>query len=88
MANSPQAKKRIRQTLRRTEVNRDRRSSIRTHVRSVEDAIADGDAAVAKAALQAAEPKIARGAQKGLFHKNQAARKVSRLTARVKAMAL
>ncbi|MBC8240838.1 MAG: 30S ribosomal protein S20 [Alphaproteobacteria bacterium] len=88
MANSPQAKKRIRQTLRRTEVNRDRRSTIRTHLRNVEDAIAGGDAAVAKAALQAAEPRVARGAQKGLFHKNQAARKISRLTARVKAMAV
>lgn len=87
MANSPQAKKRIRQTIRRTEVNRTRRSAIRTYLRKVEDAIAGGDAAAAKAALQAAEPQIARGAQKGLFHKNMAARKVSRLTARVKAMA-
>ncbi len=87
MANSPQAKKRIRQTIRRTEVNRTRRSAIRTYLRKVEDAIASGDAAAAKAALQAAEPKIARGAQKGIFHKNMASRKISRLSARVKAMA-
>jgi len=88
MANSPQAKKRIRQTARRTEVNRTRRSAIRTHLRKVEDAIAGGDAAAAKAALQQAEPQLARGAQKGLYHKNMAARKISRLTARVKAMAV
>ncbi|NQV43972.1 MAG: 30S ribosomal protein S20 [Rhodospirillales bacterium] len=88
MANSPQAKKRIRQTARRTEVNRTRRSTIRTHLRKVEDAIAGGDATAAKAALQAAEPQVARGAQKGLYHKNMAARKISRLTTRVKAMAV
>lgn len=87
MANSPQAKKRIRQTARRTEVNQARRSSIRTHLRRVEDAITSGDQAAAKAALSAAEPKMARGAQKGIYHKNTAARTISRLTARVKAMA-
>lgn len=87
MANSPQAKKRIRQTARRTEVNRARRSTIRTYLRKVEDAIATGDAAAAKAALSAAEPQLARGAQKGIFHKNTASRTISRLTARVKAMA-
>lgn len=87
MANSPQAKKRIRQTARRTEVNRARRSTIRSSLRKVEDAIVAGDATAAKTALSAAEPQLARGAQKGIYHKNTAARTISRLTARVKAMA-
>ena len=87
MANSPQAKKRIRQTARRTEVNRNRRSRMRTYVRKVEEAIAAGDNDAAKAALRDAEPQLMRGAQKGVIEKNAAARKVSRLSARVKAMA-
>lgn len=87
MANSPQAKKRVRQIARRTEVNTARRSRIKTFVRKVEEAIASGDAAAAKSALQAAQPEIMRGATKGVMHKNTASRKVSRLSARVKALA-
>lgn len=87
MANSPQAKKRIRQTARRTTVNRDRRNRMRTYVRRVEEALDAGDAAAAKTALQEAEPQLTRGAQLGVIEKNTASRKVSRLTARVKALA-
>ena len=86
MANSPQAKKRVRQIERRTAVNTARRSRIKTFVRKVEEAIASGDAAAAKSALQAAQPEIMRGAAKGVMHKNTASRKVSRLAARVKAV--
>ncbi len=86
MANSPQAKKRVRQIARRTEVNTARRSRIKTFLRKVEEAIASGDAAAAKAALQAAQPEIMRGATKGVLHRNTASRKVSRLAARVKAL--
>ena len=87
MANSPQARKRIRQTERRTEVNRDRRSRMRTFVRKVEEAIEAGDADAAKAALRDAEPQLMRSAQRGILDKNTASRKVSRLTAQVKALA-
>ena len=87
MANSPQAKKRIRQTARRTEVNRARRSRMRTFVRKVEEAIESGDAVAAKAALLEAEPQLMRSAQKGIIPSNMASRKVSRLSARVKALA-
>lgn len=86
MANSPQAKKRVRQIERRTAVNTARRSRIKTFVRKVEEAIASGDAAAAKSALQAAQPEIMRGATKGVMHKNTASRKISRLAARVKAV--
>lgn len=86
MANSPSAKKRVRQIARRTEVNIARRSRIKTFVRKVEEAIESGDAAAAKAALQAAQPEIMRGATKGVVHRNTASRKVSRLAARVKAV--
>jgi len=87
MANSPQAKKRARQADRRAEVNKARRSRIRTYLRKVEEAIASGDQAAAKAALQAAQPELMRGVSKGIFHKNTASRKMSRLSARVKSMA-
>lgn len=87
MANSPQAKKRARQNERRFAVNKARRSRIRTFLRKVEEAIASGDQAAAKAALQAAQPELMRGVTKGVYHKNTASRKVSRLAARVKAMA-
>ncbi len=87
MANSPQAKKRARQNERRFAVNKARRSRIRTYLRKVEEAIASGDQAAAKAALQAAQPELMRGVTKGVFHKNTAARKMSRLSSRVKAMA-
>ena len=87
MANSPQAKKRARQNARRLEVNKARRSRIRTHLRKVEEAIASGDKDAAGAALKAAQPELMRGVTKGIYHKNTAARKMSRLTARAKAMA-
>jgi small subunit ribosomal protein S20 len=87
MANHAQAKKRIRQIDRRTAANSIRRTRIRTFVRKVEEAIKSGNQAAAKAALQAAQPEMARGAQKGIFHKNTMSRKISRLSARVKKMA-
>lgn len=87
MANSPQAKKRARQIERRTEVNKARRSRIRTFLRKVEEAIVGGDQAVAAVALKDAQPEIQRGVTKGVMHKNTASRKISRLSARVKAMA-
>ena len=86
MANSPQAKKRARQTARRTEVNKARRSRIRSFLRNVEEAIAGGDQAAAAAALKDAQPEIMRGVTKGILHKNTVGRKISRLSARVKAM--
>lgn len=87
MANSPQAKKRVRQIARRTAVNKSRRSRVRSYLRKVEEAIAAGDQTAASDALKAAQPELMRGAQKGLMHKNTAARKMSRLSSRVKAMA-
>ncbi len=86
MANSPQAKKRARQIARRTAVNKARRSRIRTFLRKVEEAIATGNPDEAKAALQKAQPELMRGVTKGVMHKNTAARKMSRLSARVKAI--
>lgn len=86
MANSPQAKKRARQNEKRFAVNKARRSRIRTYLRKVEEAIASGDKEAATAALRAAQPEIMRGVTKGIFHKNTASRKVSRLSARVKAL--
>lgn len=86
MANSPSARKRIRQTERRTAVNKARRSRIRTFIRKVEEAIAKGDSAAAIEALKAAQPEIMRGVSKGVTHKNTASRKVSRLASRVKAL--
>ncbi|ARJ69693.1 30S ribosomal protein S20 [Paracoccus contaminans] len=86
MANTPQSKKRARQTERRTEVNKARRSRIRTFLRKVEEAIAGGDAAVAAEALRVAQPELMRGVTKGVVHKNTASRKMSRLASRVKAL--
>lgn len=86
MANTPQSKKRARQTERRTEVNKARRSRIRTYLRKVEEAIASGNADAAREALRLAQPELMRGVTKGVYHKNTAARKVSRLAARVKAL--
>ena len=86
MANSPQAKKRARQIERRFAVNKARRSRIRTHLRKVEEAIASGDKDAAAAALRAAQPELMRGVTKGVLHKNTAARKMSRLSSRVKAI--
>jgi small subunit ribosomal protein S20 len=84
MANSPQAKKRARQNEARFAVNKARRSRIRTYLRKVEEAIASGDQAAAQAALREAQPELMRGVTKGVLHKNTAARKMSRLAARVK----
>lgn len=84
MANTAQAKKRIRQTAHRTEVNRDRRSRIRNFVKKVETAIDAGDKSAAEAALKDAEPEIMRGVTKGILHRNTASRKVSRLSHRIR----
>ena len=86
MANTPQSKTRARQNERRFAVNKARRSRIRTYLRKVEEAIASGDKDAAQAALQAAQPELMRGVTKGVFHKNTAARKMSRLSSRVKAL--
>ncbi len=86
MANSPQAKKRARQNDKRFEVNKARRSRIRTYLRRVEEAIASGDKDAAGAALKAAQPELMRGVTKGVYHKNTVSRKMSRLSARVKAI--
>ena len=86
MANTPQAKKRARQNEARAAVNKNRRSRIRTFLRKVEEAIASGDKDAAAAALRAAQPELMRGVTKGVFHKNTASRKVSRLAARVKSL--
>lgn len=86
MANTPQSKKRARQNETRFAVNKARRSRIRTFLRKVEEAIASGDKDAATAALRAAQPELMRGVSKGVFHKNTAARKMSRLSARVKAL--
>ncbi len=86
MANTPQSKKRARQNERRYAVNKARRSRIRTFLRKVEEAIASGDSDAAKSALREAQPELMRGVTKGVFHKNTAARKMSRLSARVKAI--
>ncbi len=87
MANTSSAKKMARKIDARTEMNRARRSRVRTFLRKVEEAIASGDQSAAKAALAAAEPELMRAASKGVVHKNTASRKVSRLAARVKAIA-
>ncbi|WP_292289554.1 30S ribosomal protein S20 [Marivita sp.] len=86
MANSPQAKKRAKHNEKRFAINKARRSRIRTFLRKVEEAIASGDKEAATAALRAAQPEIMRGVTKGVFHKNTASRKVSRLSSRVKAL--
>ena len=87
MANSPGSKKRVRKTIRRTEVNKARRSRIRTFLRKVEEAIASGDKDRAAEALRSAQPELMRGVTKGVYHKNTVSRKMSRLSARVKALA-
>ncbi|MGD8325942.1 MAG: 30S ribosomal protein S20 [Sphingomonadales bacterium] len=87
MANSPQARKRIRRNDRRADINIARMSRVRTFTRKVEEAIASGDAEAAATALRVAQPEIMRGATKGVMHKNTASRKVSRLARRVKALA-
>ena len=87
MANTSSAKRAARKAVRRTEMNKARHSRLKTDVRKVEDAISSGDKTAAQAALKAVEPILARTAQKGVLKKKTASRKVSRLTARVSAMA-
>ena len=87
MAHHRSAKKRIRQTAKRTAVNRSRMSRIKTFVRKVEDALAKGDVTLAQATFRDAEPEIRRGITKGVLHLNTASRKISRLSRRVKALA-
>lgn len=86
MANTSSAKKATRVAARRAMINKNRTSLVRTTVRKVEEAISSGKKADAEAALKVAQPQLDRGAQKGILHKNTASRKVSRLSARVKAM--
>jgi small subunit ribosomal protein S20 len=87
MANTKSAKKAARKIARRTVVNKSRRSRMRVYVRKVEEAIASGDATVAKDALRQAEPELMRAAQKGVVHKNTASRKVSRLAHQIAKLA-
>ena len=87
MANTPQAKKRIRRNERRSEINGARVSRIRTFVKQVETALAAGDKEGARAALQKVQPELARGVSKGVLHKNTASRKFARLTKRLTALA-
>lgn len=86
MANSPQARKRIRRNNRRADINMARRSRLRTFIRKVENAVETGDSATAQSALKDVQPELQRAAVKGILHKNTASRKFSRLNARVKAM--
>ena len=86
MANTKSAKKAARQAERRTLVNKARRSRVRTYVRKVEEAIASGDKQAAAVALREAQPEIMRSALKGIIHRNTASRKISRLSARIKAL--
>ncbi len=87
MAHHTSAKKRIRQTARKTEVNGARVSRIRTYVKKVETAIASGDKSAAQDAFKAAQPELQRGVTRGVVNRNTASRKISRLNARIKALA-
>lgn len=86
MAQHQSAKKRIRRNARRTQINTARKSQVRTSVKGVETAIAGGDKAAAAAAFKAAQPIVQRGVTKGVLHKNTASRKLSRLSAQIKAL--
>ena len=86
MANTPQAKKRLRRNENRAEINGARISRIRSFVKKVETALDAGDKDAAKNALQAAQPEMARGVARGVLHKNTVARKMSRLSKRVAAL--
>ena len=86
MANTSSAKKATRNIARRTEMNKNRRSRVRTFVRKVEEAIASGDKTAAETAFRDAQPELMRAATKGVLHRNTASRKVSRLAQRVKAL--
>jgi small subunit ribosomal protein S20 len=87
MANTPQAKKRIRRNANRAEINHTRISRIRTFIKQVESAIAAGKKAEAAEALKAAQPELARGVARGVLHRNTASRKLSRLSKRVASLA-
>lgn len=87
MANTSSAKKMVRKIERRTAVNKARRSRVRTFLRKVEEAITARDKKAAENALQAAQPELHRAVSKGVFHKNTVSRKISRLAARIKAIA-
>ncbi|MEM8772601.1 MAG: 30S ribosomal protein S20 [Pseudomonadota bacterium] len=86
MANTSSAKKMVRKITRRTAVNKSRRSRVRTYLRRVEEAISSGDKAVAADALKAAQPELHRAVSRGVFHKKTIARKLSRLSARIKTL--
>ncbi len=86
MANTPQSKKRIRQVQSRTEVNKARRSRIKTFIKVVEENLSQGDKKGAKKSLHLAEPEIQRGVSKGILKKNTAARKISKLSSKIKAL--
>ena len=86
MANTPSAKKAARKIERRTAINKARRTRVRSFLRKVEEAIASSDQAAANEALKAAQPELMRAVGKGVFHKNMAARKISRLNSRIKAL--
>jgi small subunit ribosomal protein S20 len=86
MANTASARKRIRQNEKRVARNKARKSRVRSFVRKLEEAIASGDKAAAQQAFRAAQPELQRAATKGTLHANTVARKVSRLSARVKAL--
>ncbi len=86
MANHKSAEKRIRRNARRAEINGARRNRIRTFIKKIEMAISEGKADEAQTALQNAQPEIQRGVSKGILHKNTAGRKISRLSARIKAL--
>ena len=87
MANTPGAKKAIRKIARRTEVNKARRSRVRTYLRKFDEAVASGDAGAAKHAFVVAQSELMRAVTKGVVHKNTGSRKVSRLAAQLKKMA-
>ncbi len=87
MANIASAKKRIRTTARRTEININHRSRMRTYIRKVEEAIAAGDQSIVSEAFRKAESEIAKSVKAGVLHKNTGSRKISRLNAKVKAIA-
>lgn len=87
MANTSSAKKMVRKIARRTAVNKSRRSRVRTFLRKVEEAIASGDKAAAEVALKTAQPELHRAVSKGVYHKKTVARKLSRLSSRIKALA-
>jgi small subunit ribosomal protein S20 len=87
MANHASAKKRARRTERRKSVNHARLGGLRTSLKKMEEAIESGDKAQAEEAFQDVQPKLMRGAQKGVIHRNQAARRLSRLSGRIKKIA-